>query len=137
MYELSPDEYVNLYVVKIWYEADPGRDMGVPVASEEIFEVYATDPEDAKEQVEQQWSGPIDRIEIVDINPADTDEDLPFDDDAVYGSDDFLTPEQKEILRRADTSGWAQMQTEYMEDEIRNAGSYSEYIAKERKRNNR
>ena len=59
------------------------------------------------------------------------------EDTDVCGSDDFLTPEQKEALRNADTSGWAQMQTDYMEDEIRNAGSYGKYIEEERKWNRR
>lgn len=64
----------DLYIVKIWHEVDPGYDVVGPVAAEELFSIVATSPDEAIERVKQQWSGPIDRIEIVDINPEnDTD----------------------------------------------------------------
>lgn len=69
----------DLYIVKIWYEVDPGYDVVGPVAAEELFSIVATSPDEAIERVKQQWSGPIDRIEIVDINPKDYDEDVPFE----------------------------------------------------------
>lgn len=73
------DPNADLYVVKIWYESDPGHDTIGPVASEEIIETVATSPQEAIEYAKRAWSGPIDRIEIVDINPEyDDDEPLPF-----------------------------------------------------------
>lgn len=47
-------------------------------------------------------------------------------------SNDFLSDEDKEILRNADTSDWSAMQDEYVEDRIRDAGSYEEYIRREK-----
>jgi len=52
----------------------------------------------------------------------------------VIRSDDFLSDEYKEILRRADTSDWAQMQTERQQDEIDRAGGYDRYLRKEHDR---
>lgn len=70
------------YVVKIWYESDEPR-RGLPSASEEVFFTVANSPSDAIEHVKREWTGPIDRIEIVDINPEDMDEDdymeIPFE----------------------------------------------------------
>jgi len=73
------DPFADLYVVKIWYEIDPGHDTLGPVAQEEIIEVVATSPSEALERAKKEWSGPIDRIEIVDINPEEPAEPLPFD----------------------------------------------------------
>ena len=70
----------DLYVVKIWYEIDPGYDApNGPQAAEEIIQVVAGSPDEAVERAKMEWSGPIDRIEIVDINPEDTEEYIPFD----------------------------------------------------------
>lgn len=70
------------YVVKIWYESDEPR-RGLPNASEEVFFTVANSPSDAIEHIKREWTGPIDRIEIVDINPEDMDEDdymeIPFE----------------------------------------------------------
>lgn len=68
----------DLYVVKIWYEIDPGHDVAAPEAAEEIIKVVATSPDAALEIAKEQWTGPIDRIEIVDVNPDEDVEELPF-----------------------------------------------------------
>lgn len=74
-------EKADEYVVKIWHEIEGMRN-GLPDAAEEIFFTVANSPEDAIEQVKKEWDGPIDRIEIVDVNPDDLDEDeymeIPF-----------------------------------------------------------
>lgn len=81
--EIQSSEYyedADTYVIKIWYEVDPGRDAMGPQAAEEIFTTVAGSPSEAMEQVKREWSGPIDRIEIVDINPEDGEyEELPFE----------------------------------------------------------
>lgn len=70
---------VDLYIVKIWHEVDPGHDVFGPQAAEEIFEIYATSPSSALTQAKRAWNGPIDRIEIVDINPEYSGYDeIPF-----------------------------------------------------------
>lgn len=56
------------YVVKIWHEVD-GAYRGNSSAAEEVFFIVADNPSQALERAKNQWSGPIDRIEIVDINP--------------------------------------------------------------------
>ena len=79
--EIYSSEYADgndVYVVKIWHECDPGHDVAVPEACEEIFQIVANSPDQAKEGAKMQWSGPIDRIEIIDINPEDSDIDTPF-----------------------------------------------------------
>lgn len=64
----------DLYVVKIWHEVECNiEDCYGPEAAEEIFEIVARSPQDAKEQAIRQWNGPVDRIEIVDVNPEDYD----------------------------------------------------------------
>lgn len=69
----------DTYIVKIWHEVEPEYDApNGPQAAEEIFEVVATSPQEAKEIAKRQWTGPIDRIEIVDINPEDPEEHIPF-----------------------------------------------------------
>ena len=82
----ASDDRVNhddadLYIVKIWYEVDPGHDVAYPQAAEEIIAVFANSPQQAKEWALDQWDGPVDRIEIVDINPEgyEPDEELPFE----------------------------------------------------------
>lgn len=234
----------DLYIVRIWYEIDPEHDVAYPQAAQEIIAVFANSPQQAKERALDQWDGPVDRIEIVDINPEDydPDEQLPFEacNDITASSDvedriradlfkdysdpetmeyqalldidwtdvtaedsevlvsqglpkkpaqvksisywepdeesgyaggyvveyrdgnyviwawedgskdlycyeqgkiegsveasDFLTDEQKEILRKADTSDWSAMQTERTEEEINKAGGYDKWIAQGRKR---
>lgn len=86
--EASSDiDDADLYVIKLWHEVDPGRDMMGPQAAEEVFQTYADSPEDAMDQVKRAWKGPIDRIEIVDVNPLDDlDEALPYEVDDEYGS---------------------------------------------------
>lgn len=64
----SDDPNADLYIVKIWHEVDSPR-AGSPHAAEEIFRIVATSPDQAKEYAKQRWQGPIDRIEIVDVNP--------------------------------------------------------------------
>lgn len=49
-------------------------------------------------------------------------------------SNDYLTEEQKAILRKADTSDWSRMQTERTEDEIREAEGYDKYCKANRRR---
>lgn len=66
----------DLYVIKIWYEVDPGYDVAAPEAAEEIIRTVATSPDAALEQAKMQWNGPIDRIEIVDINPEEGPDDI-------------------------------------------------------------
>lgn len=63
------DWLTDTYVVKIWHETDPGHDTMGPEAAEEVFEVVATSPQDALEKVKRQWTGHIDAIRIVDVNP--------------------------------------------------------------------
>lgn len=79
----------DTYVVKIWHEIEPSYDApNGPEAAEEIFTVVATSPQEAKEYAMKQWKGPIDRIEIVDINPEENEDYIPFDScDNVTGSD--------------------------------------------------
>lgn len=72
----------DLYVVKIWYEVDPGHDVAAPEAAEEIITVFANSPQQAMDYAKMEWSGPIDRIEIVDINPEDYD----YSDDTIFNS---------------------------------------------------
>ena len=72
------DANADMYVVKIWHECDPGHDVAAPEACEEIIQVVATSPDEAKERAAAQWSGPIDRIEIVDINPEEPEMEVPF-----------------------------------------------------------
>lgn len=55
----------------------------------------------------------------------------------VIRSDDFLSDEYKEILRKADTSDWSQMQTERQQDEVDRAGGYDRYLSEERKHRRR
>ena len=72
----------DLYVVKIWHEVEcNAEDCYGPEAAEEVFEIVARSPQDAIEQAKMQWDGPIDRIEIVDVNPEDYDynADSPFE----------------------------------------------------------
>lgn len=45
-------------------------------------------------------------------------------------ADDFLTDEEKEALAKADTRKWAAMQNDIIDEDIRRAGSYRQYIAK-------
>lgn len=73
-------EGADTYVVKIWHEVDDMRG-GLPSAAEEIFTIVANSPSQAIEIAKDRWTGPIDRIEIVDINPDDDVESLPFDDE--------------------------------------------------------
>lgn len=75
------DPYADLYVVKIWYEVEPSGDTAYgPEAGEEIIQTVATSPQEAIEYAKRAWNGPIDRIEIVDINPEiEEDQELPFD----------------------------------------------------------
>lgn len=86
-------EDADTYVVKIWHEIDPGHDVVAPEAAEEIFTIVAGSPSEAKERAAQMWDGPIDRIDIVDINPEYEDELLPFDaatdisDEVIYFRD--------------------------------------------------
>ena len=47
-------------------------------------------------------------------------------------SEGCFTEEERKALENEDTSGWAEMQTRLQEDEIREAGSYSEYVRQER-----
>ena len=83
-------EGADTYVVKIWHEIDPGHDVVAPVAAEEIFEVVAGSPSEAKERAAQMWNGPINRIEIVDINPDDDYDEIPFNA-ATDIDDDIIT----------------------------------------------
>ncbi len=80
--EVYSSEYAegnDVYVVKIWHEIEANaEDCYGPEAAEEIFQIVANSPDQAKERAKMQWSGPIDRIEIVDINPEDSDIDTPF-----------------------------------------------------------
>ena len=80
----------DLYVIKIWYEVDPGHDVAAPEAAEEIIRVVAGSPDEALERAKMSWTGPIDRIEIVDINPEEEEEDLPF-----YACNDIRSATQK------------------------------------------
>ena len=74
----NPTE-ADTYVVKIWHEVE-GMRGGLPSAAEEIFQTVATSPQAALEQVKRQWDGPIDRIEIVDVNPDPNEyEEVPFE----------------------------------------------------------
>ena len=67
-------------MVKIWYEVEPEYDApNGPEAAEEIIEVVANSPQQAKEYALMQWDGHVDRIEIVDVNPDYTDEYFPFE----------------------------------------------------------
>ena len=72
----------DLYVVKIWHEMDPGHDVASPEAAEEIITVFANSPQQALEYAKNEWSGPIDRIEIVDVNPEDYD----YDSTSIFNS---------------------------------------------------
>lgn len=80
-YDDEPRPEPDLYVIKIWYETDPGHDTSGPVAAEEIITTYANSPQAALDDAKRQWSGPIDRIEIIDINPEGYygDPDMPFE----------------------------------------------------------
>ena len=72
----------DLYIVKIWHEIEANaEDTYGPEAAEEIFEIVARSPQDAIEQAKRSWDGPIDRIEIVDINPEDNGE---LNDEELY-----------------------------------------------------
>ena len=55
------------YVIKIWYEVDPGHDTVGPVADEEILIIDAGSEEEAIAKAEKKWDGPIDRIDVVDV----------------------------------------------------------------------
>lgn len=70
-------EDADTYVVSIWHEVE-GMRGGLPSAAQEIFEIVADSPDEALERAKMQWKGPIDRIEIIDVNPEDTEEDVPF-----------------------------------------------------------
>lgn len=73
-------EVTDKYIVKIWHEVEANaEDTYGPEAAEEIFEIVATSPEEALERAKNEWSGPIDRIEIVDVNPEETEYDIPFE----------------------------------------------------------
>lgn len=78
-YIKSSEELVDTYIVSIWHEIDPGRDSIGPAAAQELFEVVANSPQQAIEYATKRWSGPIDRIEIVDVNPDPDDyQSLPY-----------------------------------------------------------
>ena len=74
------DPNADMYVVKISYEIEPEYDApNGPQAAEEIIQTVAASPEEAIEYAKKQWSGPIDRIEVVDINPEDSEDEIPFE----------------------------------------------------------
>lgn len=77
--EWKDDPNADLYVVKIWHEVEANaEDAYGPEAAEEIIDVVANSPDQAIERAKMQWSGPIDRIEIVDINPEDSGAEVSF-----------------------------------------------------------
>ena len=85
-YEEGEFDGADLYTVKIWHETEPSGDTTPgPVAAEELFQVWATSPDEAMEYAKKAWSGPIDRIEIVGINESEWDEDdtLPYNNGGV------------------------------------------------------
>ena len=82
-------EDTDTYVVKIWHEVD-GMRGGFPDAAEEIFDIVAGSPDEALERAKMMWKGPIDRIEIVDVNPEYEDEQMPFNA-ATDVDDDIIT----------------------------------------------
>ena len=96
-YDYSEPDYIepDTYVIKIWHEIDPGHDVAAPEAAEEVFFIAANSPDQAIEWAKMRWSGPIDRIEIVDVNPDPSlyeEGPLPFEastnikaDSAFYG----------------------------------------------------
>ena len=94
-------ETADLYIVKIWHEIDPGHDVAAPEAAEEIFDIVAGSPSEAIERAKDQWSGPIDRIEIVDVNPEDY---VPFDSFDVW-YDSLASSEQARVDDLADDLG--------------------------------
>lgn len=68
----------NTYVVKIWHEVEGARG-GLPSAAEEVLYIEANTEREALDKAEDGWDGPIDRIEVIGINPEDDEmEDLPF-----------------------------------------------------------
>ena len=81
-YQEDDFDDADLYTVKIWHEVEPSGDTtSGPVADEEIFQMWATSPDEAMEYAKSAWSGPIDRIEVVGINESGSDEDdiIPYD----------------------------------------------------------
>ena len=72
------DPNQDLYVVKIWHEIEANaEDTYGPEAAEEIIQVVANSPDQALERARMEWSGPIDRIEIIDVNPEEvSDEEI-------------------------------------------------------------
>lgn len=77
------DSIPDLYVVKIWHEVEANaEDCYGPEAAEEIITVFANSPQQALEYAKNEWSGPIDRIEIVDVNPEDYD----YDSTSIFNS---------------------------------------------------
>lgn len=98
----------DLYVVKIWYEIDPGHDVAAPEAAEEIIQVVAGSPDEALERAKMSWTGPIDRIEIVDINPDEDAEELPLNaTTSVKASSKYDSParEASELIRYINSEG--------------------------------
>lgn len=98
----------DLYVIKIWYEIDPGHDAVAPEAAEEIISVVATSPDEALEYAKKAWKGPIDSIEIVDINPDDSEDILPFEAcDTIQSSTKYDSParEASELIRYLSEEG--------------------------------
>lgn len=72
----------DTYIVSIWHEVEANaEDTYGPEADQEIFEIVATSPEEAIEIAKDRWQGPIDRIDILDVNPDAgllNDEDFPI-----------------------------------------------------------
>lgn len=117
-------EDADTYVVKIWHEVE-GMRGGLPSAAEEIFDIVAGSPDEALERAKMLWKGPIDRIEIVDVNPDE------YTEETCYASTNSIADMRKQVAdaRRALTQ-YDPKQVKYvrecMDDIYRDINTYYE-----------
>lgn len=85
----ASQDIIKTYVVKIWYEVDPGHDTAGPVADEEVIFVDAKTKEEAIREAKKEWDGPIDRIDVVGVySDEDKWDSIPFEADTQVGAAD-------------------------------------------------
>lgn len=134
------DPMMDTYVVKIWHED-----------GEEVFSIPANSPSAAINDAKRIWTGSIDRLEIIDVNPEYGDEPkpLPFKaaTDVTCGKDmdgnevdwivDYPIPDDPSFNRRmmdleladeADFYDRVHHEGEYEDDDYDYAADYEEVI---------
>lgn len=80
MNELLEDynEINHTFEIRVMFEIDPGHDVAGPQVAEEFFTIEAPDGRTAIQQARKEWGKPYERIDVVAIDPEETEEDLPY-----------------------------------------------------------